>query len=83
MKFFSQVPVMLFHGNQEVRKSLIPMLRKKFSVLSKKILQVIITSYEVPLSEKKALSSIKWHYVIVDEGHRIKNHNSQLSRQVV
>lgn len=70
----------MFHGYQDVRKALIPQLLKKFTVLNKRIHQVIITSYEVPLSEKKALSSIRWHYVIVDEGHRIKNHNSQLSR---
>ncbi|CAI5468177.1 unnamed protein product [Closterium sp. Yama58-4] len=35
------------------------------------------------LVEESVLKKIKWHYVIVDEGHRLKNHESVLSKTLV
>ena len=40
---------------------------------------VLITTYEFVMSDKMALAKLKWKYIIVDEGHRIKNHKSKLS----
>ncbi len=37
---------------------------------------VCVTSYEVAIREKSQLRKIDWHYVIVDEAHRLKNENS-------
>ena len=36
---------------------------------------VLLTSYEILMSshDMPLLSSIPWHYLIVDEGHRLKN----------
>lgn len=31
------------------------------------------------MKDKAALSKIKWNYIIIDEGHRMKNHNCKLS----
>ncbi len=33
---------------------------------------VLVTTYEVCMIESAKLSSIKWMYTIIDEGHRIK-----------
>lgn len=40
---------------------------------------VLITTYEYVIREKSLLSKIKWVYMIIDEGHRMKNTNSKLS----
>ncbi|ORY39156.1 hypothetical protein BCR33DRAFT_788574 [Rhizoclosmatium globosum] len=41
--------------------------------------QVCITTFEYIIREKAVLSKIKWVYMIIDEGHRMKNAQSKLS----
>ena len=43
---------------------------------------MIVTTYEVANIEKTALQRFAWRYVMIDEAHRIKNENAQLSRTV-
>ncbi|KAI8823675.1 SNF2 family N-terminal domain-containing protein [Fimicolochytrium jonesii] len=40
---------------------------------------VVVTTYEYVIREKAVLSKIKWVYMIIDEGHRMKNTQSKLS----
>ncbi|TPX55887.1 hypothetical protein PhCBS80983_g04959 [Powellomyces hirtus] len=40
---------------------------------------VVVTTYEYIILEKSLLSKIKWVYMIIDEGHRMKNTRSKLS----
>jgi SWI/SNF-related matrix-associated actin-dependent regulator of chromatin subfamily A protein 2/4 len=40
---------------------------------------VVITTYEYIIKDKASLSKVKWNYIIIDEGHRMKNHNCKLS----
>lgn len=40
---------------------------------------VVITTYEYIIKDKSSLSKVKWNYIIIDEGHRMKNHNCKLS----
>jgi ATP-dependent helicase STH1/SNF2 len=47
--------------------------------LANRTFNVLVTTYEYVLSDKAFLSKTKWKYIIVDEGHRIKNHKSKLS----
>ena len=46
---------------------------------SKRTFDVLVTSYEITIIEKSALSKIPWSYLILDEAHRVKNENSRLS----
>jgi len=40
---------------------------------------VLITTYEYVIREKAILSKLRWKYMIIDEGHRMKNHNNKLT----
>lgn len=40
---------------------------------------VCITTYEMCICENQALKQFPWHYMIVDEGHRLKNEKIKLS----
>lgn len=39
---------------------------------------VIITTYEMVLQDTNRLSRVHWQYMVIDEGHRLKNHKSKL-----
>lgn len=43
---------------------------------------VVITSYEIVLTDIKFLQKLSWKYIIVDEGHRLKNWNCKLLREL-
>lgn len=79
-RFAPQVPIVLFHGSQLERMNLYSSLRKVHRVGEHATMPVVITSYEIPLKERNILQTLEWQYVIVDEGHRIKNCNTLLSR---
>jgi len=67
--------VIKFHGNKDERAD----LRK---TLKEGKWNVCITSYEIAIIEKTALSKFNWRYLVIDEAHRIKNENSLLSKIV-
>ena len=45
---------------------------------NKSFFHILITTYEIVLSDKTPLSKFKWEYLAVDEAHRLKNMKSQL-----
>ena len=47
-----------------------------------KVQPVVITSFEITMNDRVHLNSHLWKYVIVDEGHRIKNSRCRLVRYV-
>lgn len=62
-----------YKGTPSMRRSLVPQLRSgKFNVL--------ITTYEYIIKDKHILAKIRWKYMIVDEGHRMKNHHCKLTQ---
>ena len=42
--------------------------------------KVIITTYEYVMKDKYALNKVFWQYIIVDEGHRMKNAKSKFTQ---
>lgn len=40
---------------------------------------VAVTSYEAMRADAAALSAIEWDYVVLDEGHAIRNHKSKMA----
>jgi hypothetical protein len=43
---------------------------------------VVVTSYEIVIADVKFLQKYAWKYIIVDEGHRLKNANCKLLREL-
>jgi len=43
-------------------------------------LNVLITTYEYTMRDKASLRKLTWQYIIVDEGHRMKNANSKFAQ---
>ena len=41
---------------------------------------VLLTTYEYVIKDKSTLAKIKWRYMIIDEGHRMKNHHCKLTQ---
>lgn len=76
--FAPDIPVILFHGNEAKRTGLKRKFAEAYKSQNKTKIPVVLTSYEVPLREKKFLTSISWSCSVVDEGHRLKNYKSML-----
>ena len=68
--------VLTLRGDKEERHDLVQtrLLPQDFDVL--------VTTYEMCLREKSALRKLSWEYIVIDEAHRIKNADSQLSQAV-
>lgn len=88
-RFAPLVPAFVLHGNQKERKLLYPQIAKAANIhfglpmKRRKCYPVVITSYEVFKRCIGVMKKHKWMYVVVDEGHKLKNINCQLSRYAV
>ncbi|KIO28601.1 hypothetical protein M407DRAFT_6651 [Tulasnella calospora MUT 4182] len=68
--------VIVLQGTPDERRETIEgrLLTNKFEIL--------ITSYEICIREKRSLGKFSWGYIAIDEAHRIKNMDSLLSQVV-
>lgn len=82
-RFAPEVPAILYHGNKDERTKLAKKIYRRHSVRNKTSVQpVVITSYEVAMIDRKYLGNHEWKYLIVDEGHRIKNTHCRLIKEL-
>uniref|UniRef100_A0A2K5ECZ5 Helicase ATP-binding domain-containing protein n=1 Tax=Aotus nancymaae TaxID=37293 RepID=A0A2K5ECZ5_AOTNA len=79
-RFTPDIPTMLYHGTQEERQKLVRNIHKRQGTLQ--IYPVVITSFEIAMRDRNALQHCYWKYLIVDEGHRIKNMKCHLIREL-
>ena len=78
-KFAPKLPVVLFYGNRDERSIAQQEIKKKHRMEQKySTPPIVLTSFEVPLYEKAFIKSQTWKYIIIDEGHRIKNYECML-----
>lgn len=70
-RFAPSISITKYHGTKDARRA-----------IAKKWVdgQILLTSYEIAIADQKFLQRFDWKYVIVDEGHRLKNVNSKLVR---
>ncbi|XP_076936316.1 putative ATP-dependent DNA helicase CHR12 isoform X1 [Bidens hawaiensis] len=70
------ISAFLYDGRLDERKAMREELSDgKFSVL--------ITHYDLIMRDKAFLKKIPWYYMVVDEGHRLKNSESVLAKTLV
>ncbi|KAI9753630.1 MAG: hypothetical protein M1815_006089 [Lichina confinis] len=73
------IPVVLYHGSKQDREY----------VRSEKLVQpgsaafpIVCTSYEICMNDRKYLAGYNWKYIVIDEGHRLKNLNCRLIHEL-
>ncbi|SMN19959.1 similar to Saccharomyces cerevisiae YFR038W IRC5 Putative ATPase containing the DEAD/H helicase-related sequence motif [Maudiozyma saulgeensis] len=78
-KFAPSLPVLKYYhqaGFQERSKLLSKFFKKT------KGTGIVVTSYEIIMRDADYIMSQEWKFLIVDEGHRLKNINSKLIREL-
>ncbi|PIC35462.1 hypothetical protein B9Z55_014820 [Caenorhabditis nigoni] len=74
-KWAPHVKSVIYEGKKDVRRRVEGQIREvDFNVL--------MTTYEYVIKEKSLLGKIRWKYMIIDEGHRLKNHNSKMTNML-
>lgn len=74
-RFVPALKIYKFHASKaEISKEAQNVYNKEYDV--------ILTTYEMCLYGKSLLRRVDWSYIVVDEAHRLKNENSQLSKMV-
>ncbi|KAI8605478.1 SNF2 family N-terminal domain-containing protein [Dissophora ornata] len=77
-RFVPGIPVELYHGTPDEREH---KRNHKLKKLDSKF-PIVVTSYEIVVRDRKYLSKYQWKYIIVDEGHRLKNMDCKLIREL-
>ncbi|KAK6201175.1 SNF2 family N-terminal domain-containing protein [Scheffersomyces amazonensis] len=72
-KFAPKIKVFKYNGSKSERAKI-----NLSSQVNQKKLNVVLTSYEISIKDYNKLNIINWNYLIVDEGHRLKNNNCVL-----
>merc|ERR1719341_3212290 len=74
-KWSPSVTVVSFKGSPQQRRAVQGVIRSgRFNVL--------VTTYEYIIREKALLAKLRWKYMIIDEGHRMKNHHCKLTQTI-
>ncbi|KAL9637678.1 MAG: hypothetical protein Q9164_002052 [Protoblastenia rupestris] len=74
------IPVVMYHGTPQVRGQIRRQQLKGDAKGAK--FPVVCTSYEICMRDKKYLANYPWKFIVVDEGHRLKNFNCKLVREL-
>nr|CAB3252475.1 lymphocyte-specific helicase-like [Phallusia mammillata] len=79
-RFTPRIPVMLYHGSAVERHILQSKIDERSPDLN--CCPVVVTSYEIVMRDRAALSKYSFDYLVIDEGHRIKNMNCRLLKEL-
>ena len=74
-------PVLLYHGSKGERATMRAQQLRSSAECSDSF-PVIITSYEIVMADRKHLQRHHFKYIVVDEGHRLKNFDCKLLREL-
>lgn len=74
-----EIKTILYHGTPAEREEMRRMQLKKPGTEE---FPVVCTSYEICMNDRKYLSHYGWKFIIIDEGHRLKNLNCRLIKEL-
>jgi ATP-dependent DNA helicase len=80
-RFCPDFPAVLYHGSKTERAE-IRAKRLPTSQPIKPDFPVIVTSFEIVMADRKFLQKYNFKYLVVDEGHRLKNFDCKLIREL-
>ena len=72
-KFVNDLTPFVYNGNQAQRSLLKRQLLYKLQTMTKQCNLAIVTSYEVVRSDLELFKAYHWNYLVLDEGHAIRN----------
>ncbi|KAL7131882.1 hypothetical protein ABFS83_12G034800 [Erythranthe nasuta] len=79
-RFTPSLDAIVYHGDKKCRDE---MIRKHMPRTVGPKFPIVITSYEIAMSDaRRALRHYKWKYLVVDEGHRLKNSKCKLVKEL-
>ena len=80
-KWLPSCPVVLYHGSKQEREEI---RKKKMPIHLQKAMDfpVVVTSFDLCIIDRPHLEKYVWQYIILDEGHRIKNRNCKLLKDL-
>ncbi|WOL16984.1 ATP-dependent DNA helicase DDM1 [Canna indica] len=78
-RFVPSMTAIIYHGAKKERAEI---RRKNMPKNTGPKFPLIVTSYEIALHDARFLAKYKWKYVVVDEGHRLKNTKCLLLREL-
>ncbi|KDN44935.1 hypothetical protein K437DRAFT_208624, partial [Tilletiaria anomala UBC 951] len=91
-RFAPDIPVGLYYGTtderKDIRQSRLRMPTSSSAIHDQKrqeeedAFPVVVTTYEIVIRDRSLLANIPWKYIVVDEGHRLKNMNCRLIREL-
>lgn len=83
-KWVPSIPVVMYHGTPQQRHDIFKtkIMRHLQAGRPTEKFPVVCTSYEMVLKDRAALSKVRWEFIIIDEGHRMKNFDSKLFREL-
>ena len=87
-KFAPLLPVVLYHGSalerEEKRNQYLKKITTITDVFSKPrdVRTIFVTSYEIAMNDRAHMKKTSWRYIVVDEGHRLKNSNCRLIKEL-
>ncbi|OAX82095.1 hypothetical protein ACJ72_03557 [Emergomyces africanus] len=76
------IKTVLYHGSKDERADIRDQ-QMKLQDQKKWDFPVVCTSYEICMNDRKYLAKYQWKYIIVDEGHRLKNLNCRLIKELL
>lgn len=79
-RFTPSLKAIIYHGDKKVRAE----LRRKYMPRTVgPSFPIVVTTYEIAMADARpTLCRYNWKYVVVDEGHRLKNSNCKLRREL-
>jgi len=83
-RFTPSIPSILYHGSKAERMEKRKLIGKSHynEILGQHIYSVVVTSYEIAMNDRALLGPLRWKYMVVDEGHRLKNMECRLIKEL-